>query len=1030
MNSSLNESIYEDQIYSQIKSYYDSQNGLKSFIDSQISSEEFIELYLINDAYLNQWKKYSCYEEIKNNLPLKNINKLKELRTKTNAENNILSNINNLSLFEINSNNNNNEPNLEKIKENSNFHIINKECLQNLSLNRAIDKEIKILFQIFNGKLIAKYYNQIIVLYKHNNRLNLILLFFKNTYQNLEIIYEQLKIIETYELLFNHGIDCDYERQEILKGSIIFLNKSFSNLKLEDKLEEERIKKAISSLINLEINFYPNLISGGMNNLNTNLYLINDDWLQQFKNTLNYIELNQNSGILNQNQDSIINKMFKSYKENPYALKNEIINEENNIYNYLKENSTGNFIKLYSNYALITEDLWNNLIQLFKWSLEIKVNINIIKNNIIIIYNNKDFEFFELLNNKTKKNNFFFHFNEDRKVNQIILQMKNLGVSQFFKKYNINLSQESTSNFKLIENNNYIGNAININAAKKNFEEYSLLIKEQIHEKEMIMGYNGGDNLLMSVMNQININEVNFNNQNNNNQNENINCDFGRMNLNENKNIKEISYTGEVLKKLNNIIIPPPRNYIEVNKPNIQNNNITINSNNMPFNNNIINNNNIYNQNNRNNIIANNNNFGNFNNMNIFQTNNNINNNNYQQNINNFNNNFNNNNINLGFHQMNSFDQINMNNQNNINLNRLSSFDQSKNMFTQHNQNLMNNLMIGNLFLPKNDILKAIILCLFNCKIFLQNINKINNNQQNKPIINSLKYILESNDYNNGLSKLKENINKKSVQNIDLEDPKIVFKFIIESINKEIGGISQNNKNIDMSLAQFINNEMLLFQEFVSQIFQPMNNTFISQNCFGINEIYYKCNICKKMNYNFEIFELIEFSVEDINNFLVNKLPNYITNENSGNSQKFIKIMKNNSRKIIQLEDCFDYYSRNEIKKNNKCFSCNINGECSEYCKLMQVPNILFITLKNKKNYSVSVELIEKLNITVNQYNKHYELISAIIISNQDEKYYALIKNESNNLWELHLENNNETINLFDIQKKGFPFLLIYQLKK
>ena len=87
MNSSLNESIYEDQIYSQIKSYYDSQNGLKSFIDSQISSEEFTELYLINDAYLNQWKKYSCYEEIKYNLPLKNINKLKELRKKTNAEN-------------------------------------------------------------------------------------------------------------------------------------------------------------------------------------------------------------------------------------------------------------------------------------------------------------------------------------------------------------------------------------------------------------------------------------------------------------------------------------------------------------------------------------------------------------------------------------------------------------------------------------------------------------------------------------------------------------------------------------------------------------------------------------------------------------------------------------------------------------------------------------------------------------------------------------------------------------------------------
>ena len=541
MNSSFNASVFEGQIYSQIQSYYDSQNGLKSFIDSGISSDELTELYLINDIYLNQWKKFSCYEEIKYNLPLKNINKLKELRTKTNAENIILSNINNLSLFHINSNNN--EPDIRKLNENSNFHIINKDCLQELSLNRAIDKEIKINFQIYNGKLIAKYYNQLIILYKHNNRLNLILLFFKDTNKNLEIVYEQLKIIETYELLFNLGIDCDYERQEILNGSIIFINKSFSNLKLEDKLEEEKIKNAISSLINLEINFYPNLISGGMNDLNINLYLINDDYLQQFKKTLNYIEFNQNNGILNQNQDSIINKMYESYKENPFALKNEVINEENNIYNYLKEKSTGNFIKLYSNYALITEDLWNNLIRLFKWKLEIKVNVNIIKNNIIIIYNKKDFEFFELFKDRTKQNNFFFHFHENGKAEQVILKMKNIGVSKLFNKYKINLNQESTSNFKLIENNIHIGNAININAAKKNFEEYSLLIKEQIQETEMIMGYNI-ENPEMSIMVQNNDNNFNNNKGNINHQN-NINNDFNQMSLNDQnkpyQNYKEAS---------------------------------------------------------------------------------------------------------------------------------------------------------------------------------------------------------------------------------------------------------------------------------------------------------------------------------------------------------------------------------------------------------------------------------------------------------------------------------------------------------
>ena len=36
-------------------------------------------------------------------------------------------------------------------------------------------------------------------------------------------------------------------------------------------------------------------------------------------------EFNQNNGILNQKQDSIINKMFESYKENSFALRNEVI---------------------------------------------------------------------------------------------------------------------------------------------------------------------------------------------------------------------------------------------------------------------------------------------------------------------------------------------------------------------------------------------------------------------------------------------------------------------------------------------------------------------------------------------------------------------------------------------------------------------------------------------------------------------------------------------------------------------------------
>ena len=1021
-NSNL--SVLEEQIFSQIKSYKESQNELKNYIESQISSDELIELYLINDDWLNQWKKYSCYEQIKNNSQLNlEINKLNEIRKKFNADQHLLFNINNLSIFQMDSNN---EYNMEKINQNSNFHIINKECLKKLSQNRGIDKEIKIECQIYNGKIIAKYYEQIIILYKHINKLNLILLIFNNS--NAEIVYESLKGMETYELLFNLGINGENEKQIISGGNIIFLNKSYSKL----KLEEEKIKKAISSLINLENNFYPKLISGGMNNLNINLYLINEDWLQNFKKALNYIELNQN-------HDLNINTMFSAYKENPFSLNNEIINEENNIINYLKENKTEYFIKLYSNYALITEELWNILSQLFKWNIEIKVNTYIIKNNVIIIYNKKDFEIFELLNNKEKANNIFFHFNEIGKIEQVINEMKNIGVSEFYKKYKINLSKNSPSNFKLIENNISIGFAIDINKAKTNFQEYSLLIKEQVQETEMNMGYNiindnNNDNIIMSMMVQNNnnqniinnqnnnYNEQNFNFQNNINQIENISNNLNNMNLNDVNNTKnilnELSYTEKMVNE--NIIKNGLQNqnqaiYIEVNK----------------------NNNNFCNQNNNMNNI-NNNNLGNFSNMNMLQTT--SNNNNFQQNVNIFNNNnnfnnFNNNNfnnynmnscLNPNFHHMNSFGNNNVINQNN-NYNRMNSFDQIQNMFMQQNKNFMNNLMIENAFLPRNDILKSIVLCLFNCKIFVQNIINNDINQQNKPIINSLKYIYQNNDYNNGLSKLKENINRIPNQNINLEDPKIVFITIIEYINNEICGLIQN-KNLVINQSKNSNNEKFIFQEFMSQIFNPMNNTFITKNFFGIREFYYKCKNCNLVNFNFEILKLIELSVEDINVYLVNKLQNYIK---KGKSEEFIKIMNNNYQKVITINDCFDYYTRNELKKNNiACFTCSkIFDNVIGYYKLIKVPNILFITIKNRKNYAVSVELIDVFNITVNAVLIKYELISAIINSNQDEKYYSLIKKE-NKTWELHLDNNKEIITLSEAQKKGFPFLLVYQLIK
>ena len=43
-------------------------------------------------------------------------------------------------------------------------------------------------------------------------------------------------------------------------------------------------------------------------------------------------------------------------------------------------------------------------------------------------------------------------------------------------------------------------------------------------------------------------------------------------------------------------------------------------------------------------------------------------------------------------------------------------------------------------------------------------------------------------------------------------------------------------KNLVINQSKNSNNENFIFQEFMSQIFNPMNNTFITKNFFGIRE--------------------------------------------------------------------------------------------------------------------------------------------------------------------------------------------------
>jgi hypothetical protein len=297
---------------------------------------------------------------------------------------------------------NNNQTIRESLNIIPKFHLVTKECFQNLVRNRNLDKEIKFKFKLKNGILFTKYLDKIIVLYENNKKLNLILLIFVGNTNRINGVYDFIGLFDKFEeflINLNPDINKDHEREEFEGGKIVFLNKSYWDIQLED----EKIKKVFSSLINLEYNFYPNLNSSGINKMV--LYLINNNWIDSFKKRLNYLEIINKYGISGIGQTTSINKLLESYKNNISSNslnKIETINNEDYLYNYLIENNTKNYIKLYDDYTLITEDLWNNLIELFEWNIEVKLDIYIIKKNIIVMYNENDFEIFELLNDRKK----------------------------------------------------------------------------------------------------------------------------------------------------------------------------------------------------------------------------------------------------------------------------------------------------------------------------------------------------------------------------------------------------------------------------------------------------------------------------------------------------------------------------------------------------------------------------------------------------------------------------------------------------
>ena len=257
-------------------------------------------------------------------------------------------------------------------------------------------------------------------------------------------------------------------------------------------------------------------------------------------------------------------------------------------------------------------------------------------------------------------------------------------------------------------------------------------------------------------------------------------------------------------------------------------------------------------------------------------------------------------------------------------------------------------------------------------------------------------------------------------QGVQANDSKDLIIFLLEIMNNELVSIHIKKHNInnneDESYQEInISDENMVLDHFLRD-FKKKYCTVIGSYLIGFNKSVFTCHNCKGNTINFNIFNLLIFSLEATSNYY-----------NLG--------INNNSIPVINFSHCFGYLSKEEIFQDTYCQKCKKTG--SSYYKetIYSFPLYLIIILNRGKGniFNCHVQIPERFNasnfIDNKSQNDDYELIG--IVSHFGESgmgghFIAFCKHNIDGKWRCYndsivTECQNDYLN------KGTPYILFYK---
>ena len=1045
-----------------IKRPYDNQEDFKKdlikifiyiFYYEKICSEKNADIfkkkdryYIINPYWLYNYKQYYNYEQLENLLKKenKNINYFNLDKYYNNIAQNCLKNDNIL--------------NFEK-----------KELSQELRTNISyIIKKDYDIHHFFKGLIMpSKIMNIIKSIHNINNKS---ILPHSIIFNNNNIFFIKInniivgndndipRILSKYVFNYKDNNTLNTEKNEILLHNIneyIQLRKCNENSEdlqiLKNEKNEEIGKFFVVNYINKKNSQTKKLVSNERNQngfsnkshpkyKNNKISLIPHKQNYQKRNN-NFINLTMPATLDNKNFQNLVNNQNINNKDSK--------NSENNNFSEAKTLKE-------ENYKLKNEN--ENLKNI---NLQMKQELDIAK-NLINIYQNKE---------DHKNSNKFMNENIKNENKEILIDKEN---NEFEKNENINQ-----------ENNIEINNQIEKTEKQlNNLNNQILPNQDEQSQNNQYMNYNNDSQNDMALSesigpttiirniernrknnNQIDNNQM-FNNQEGNNQ-------INNSQMNNNQVNNNIIYNYDMN---NNIGINGRNNDMNNNFEMNNNINFEMNNNNIFGMNNGIN----FKMNNNNNVEMNSNNnfeidgFTNLeinNNKNVGMNNNNIfgmNNNNFELNNNN---NFGiNNNISSGMDNKNIFGIKNKNQRleqirNQLNPKRIIS--KNKEILIE---NKINNpipiktyskpTLIGLNNIGSTSFKNAVLQCLSQTEdltnyflkesskedIFNNNIEKQNKNAlQLCPIYYELIQNLWSKNEINSYSpksfidlidQLSKDNNILQFKSDEAGDEKDFIIFVLERFHKELqkplksNNISKNNKSINQYEKEKVADCFLTeFQEsgsIISDIFFGVNET--NTICLNCKDIYNSKGLNNPICYNYELFNLLIFPLEEVRKFKNRQMESNNINMNQNN--------------IVNLYECFAYNEKEELFTGDNKNACNICRQLSDALyksKIFISPNVLILLLNRGKGNESNVKLDFNESIDITQfvlkkdmpkitYNL-YGVITSILENESSTHFISSCKSPVDNKW--YRYNDSNVTQIQNLQKEvidyGIPYILFYK---